>query len=375
MAIVYLDNAATTRPFKEGVEFAANFLQEDFYNPSALYSQGLKVKAGFEEARKGILRSFGGNFDLIFTSCGSESDNMAIKSFCRRGNAVTTLGEHSAVHNPFLELKQSGYDARFAKINKDGSVDVENLLSLIDKNTVFVSVVHVNNETGAINDINEIAKKVKEIAPRVIFHSDGVQAFLKIPFKPCDLIDLYSVSAHKINSIKGVGGIFKNKKLTTLKPLVLGGGQESGLRSGTENVFGVKTFEYAALKHFDSLNENFQKISDINDKFRSIIDRNIFDFISPKTSSPYIITLAAKNLKGEVLQHMMEGFGIIIGTGSACSSKHPVSRMLTSAGIEKSLAGGVVRVSFSAESTLDDAIFAAKKLNECGEQLKRTIEK
>lgn len=375
MATIYLDNAATTKPFKEAVAFAANFLDEDFYNPSALYSEGLKVKACVEDARKAVSRAFGGNFDVIFTACGSESDNMAIKSFCRRGNAVTTLGEHSAVNNAFLELKQNGYDARFAAINKDGSVNIDNLLSLVDKNTAFVSVVHVNNETGAINDINAIAKKVKEIAPRAVFHSDGVQAFLKIPFKPSEYIDLYSASAHKINAIKGVGAIFKNKKLNTLKPLIIGGGQEGGLRSGTENVFGIKTFEYAANRHFNALSTDLDKICDINAKFRAAIDKSIFEFISPEAGSPYIITLAAKNLKGEVLQHMMESYGVIIGTGSACSSKHPVSRMLLAAGIEKSVAGGVVRISFSSETNLSDALFAAEKLNECGATLKRTIEK
>lgn len=375
MAPIYLDNAATTKPFKEAVAFAANFLDEDFYNPSALYSQGLKVKASLEEARKEIARTFGSGFDVIFTACGSESDNMAIKSYCRRGNAVTTLGEHSAVNNAFSELKQSGYDARFAEINRDGSVNIESLLSLIDKNTVFVSVVHVNNETGAVNDINEIAKMVKAIAPRAVFHSDGVQAFLKIPFKPNEFVDLYSASAHKINAIKGVGAIFKNKKLNTLKPLIIGGGQESGLRSGTENVFGIKVFEYAAKKHFETLSGDYLKICDINAKFKNAIDKNVFEFISPESASPYIVTLAAKNLKGEVLQHMMENFDVIIGTGSACSSKHPVSRMLLAAGIEKNIAGGVVRISFSSETTEKDALFAAAKLNECAINLKRTIEK
>ena len=374
LSTIYLDNAATTKPFKEAVSFAANFLDEDFYNPSALYSQGLKVRASVEEARKAIARAFSNDFDVIFTACGSESDNMAIKSYCRRGNAVTTLGQHSAVNNAFLELKQSGYDARFAAINRDGSVNTESLLSLIDKNTVFVSVVHVNNETGAVNDINEIAKKVKQIAPRAVFHSDGVQAFLKIPFKPNEFIDLYSASAHKINAIKGVGAIFKNKKLTTLKPLIIGGGQENGLRSGTENVFGIKTFEYAANAHRASLSADYAKICDINVKFKNAIDKNVFEFISPETASPYIVTLAAKNLKGEVLQHMLEKFGVIIGTGSACSAKHPVSRMLIAAGIEKSVAGGVVRVSFSSQSTLGEALFAAEKLNECAKNLKRTIE-
>ena len=375
MAPIYLDNAATTKPFKEAVAFAANYLDEDFYNPSALYSQGLKVKARLEEARKEIVRTFGSGFDVIFTACGSESDNMAIKSYCRRGNAVTTLGEHSAVNNAFLELKQSGYDARFAEINRDGSVNIESLLSKIDKNTVFVSVVHVNNETGAVNDINEIAKRVKAIAPRAVFHSDGVQAFLKIPFKPNEFIDLYSASAHKINAIKGVGAIFKNKKLNTLKPLIIGGGQEGGLRSGTENVFGIKVFEYAAKKHFETLSDDYLKICDINANFKNAIDRNVFEFLSPESASPYIVTLAAKNLKGEVLQHMMEKFDVIIGTGSACSSKHPVSRMLLAAGIEKSVAGGVVRISFSSETTENDALFAAEKLNECAINLKRTIEK
>ena len=155
--MIYLDNAATTKPLKTAIE-QANFINEEIYfNPSSRYHGGILAASVVKTARENIAKCVGSDFDVIFTSCGSESDNTAIYSYCKRGNFVTTLGEHSAVYEPFIDLKNKGLDARFAKINKDGSVNEESLLSLVDENTVFVSVVHVNNETGAINDINKLS--------------------------------------------------------------------------------------------------------------------------------------------------------------------------------------------------------------------------
>lgn len=371
--IIYLDNAATTKPMPSALEKASKFNSEDYFNPSALYHGGLEVSKSLLQAKTAIQSYFSQNFDVIFTSCGSESDNMAIFSYCKRGNAITTLGEHSAVHNPFTYLKNNGYDARFASLNSDGSVNIKSLLSLIDKNTVFVSVVHVNNETGAINDINKIAKLVKEINPRIIFHSDGVQAFMKIPYKPSNDVDLYSISAHKINALKGVGAILKNKRVQNLKPLIYGGGQENNLRSGTENVFGIKVLEYAFLTHLKTLVEDYNNAMKLKERFISKLISENFTLISSENSSPYVICLSATGLKGEVIQHMLEQDGIIIGTGSACSSKHNHSRMLKEIGYSNSVLDGVIRISFSNETTLEEVDFAVNKLNEKVIKLKNTM--
>ena len=371
--ILYFDNAATTKPLISAIEKASIYNTEKFYNASALYHNGLEISKELANSRQVISHSISDDFDVIFTSCGTESDNTAIFSYCKRGNAVTTLGEHSAVHNAFTTLKNNGYDARFATLNNDGSVNINSLLSLIDKNTVFVSVVHVNNETGAVNDINKIAKLVKSINSRIVFHSDGVQAFMKIPYKLCDEIDLYSVSAHKINALKGVGALFKNKKIRNLKPYLIGGGQEGGLRSGTENVFGIKIFEYATKTHLETLKTDYSKALELKNEFINGLNLNRFTIISSETSSPYVICLSANGLKGEVLQHMLENDGVIIGTGSACSSKSPHSRMLKSIGYESSVLDGVIRISFSFETTINEVKTLTSLLNEKVEILLKTM--
>ncbi|MBR6737549.1 MAG: cysteine desulfurase [Clostridia bacterium] len=370
--VIYLDNAATTKPLNSAVKRAEQYLFADFYNPSAKYHGGITAKNAIKNARSLIEKQFGINYEVIFTSCGSESDNTAIFSYLKRGNAVTTLGEHSAVYEPFTHFKNNGYDARFASLNEDGSVNVENLLSLVDNNTVFVSVVHVNNETGAINDINDIAKRVKAKNPRVIFHSDGVQAFLKVPFKPNGLIDLYSISAHKVGGFKGVGALIKHKNVKNLKPLILGGGQENALRSGTENVYGIKTFEYA-VEERQCVLKNYENALELKNAFLNNINLSIFKVISSNNSSPYVISISALGLRGEVLQHMLEENGVIVGTGSACSSKHPHSRILTAIGYDKKVLDGVLRISFSPETTMQEVLTAVQLINEKALQLKKAI--
>ncbi len=371
--MIYLDNAATTKPDKNAID-SANFINEtEFFNPSAKYHGGLVSSGIISKAKESFSKIFGSNFELIFTACGTESDNTAIFSYTKRGNAVTTLGEHSAVFGCFDMLKKSGYDARFAKINKDGSVNVEDLLKQIDKNTTFVSVVHVNNETGAINDINYIAKKCKEINPRLVFHSDGVQAFGKINVKLSSYIDLYSLSAHKIGGLKGVGALIKNKNLKNLKPYIIGGGQENGLRSGTENVFGIKIFETVALDKFNNFESNFHHVSNLKSLFLNGIDKDIFTIISGENSSPYVISISARGLKGEVLQHKLETDGIYVGTGSACSSKNPFSRVLKEAGYNSDVLDGVIRISFNFDTSEKDVILAIEKINENANNLKKAM--
>ncbi len=373
--MIYLDNAATTKPLKSALLEAQNLNEEVYFNPSARYHGGILASNIVKNARQSIENCLGGNFDVIFTSCGSEADNTAIFSYCKRGNAVTTLGEHSAVFEPFLKLKNDGFNSRFAKINSDGSVNEESLLSLIDENTVFVSVVHVNNETGAINDINKLSMLCKKKNPRLIFHSDGVQAFGKIPLKLSSNIDLYSISAHKIGGIKGVGALAKNKKLKNLKPLILGGGQEFNLRSGTENVFGIKVFESATKEKFTDIIKNFENVKLLKKEFLSVIDKNLLKVISTDSCSPYVISMSAVGLKGEVLQHMLEGDGVIIGTGSACNSKKPHSRVLTEAGYPSNVLDGVIRISFSPYNTINEVVFSANQINKQVLKLTKAIKR
>ncbi len=372
--MIYLDNAATTKPLTAAIEYAEKFNEEEFFNPSALYSGGLKNRKEIQLAKEVLLNAIScGKHDVIFTSCGSESNNQAIFGMAKRGVAVTTLGEHSAVYKPFCELKNRGIGVEFAKLDKFGAVDVDDLLRLVSQpNVTFVSVMHVNNETGAINDINSIAKKVKTINKNIIFHSDGVQAFGKIPFRLSEDIDLYSVSAHKINALKGTGALFKKKNLT-LPPYIFGGGQEGGFRSGTENVFGIKVFEYATKEKYGQIRENYEKVQNLKDLFLSEVNKELFDIISGGNCSPYILSLSAKGVKGEVVLHMLEEYGIIIGNGSACSSKNRFSRVIDACGYKNN--DGIIRISFSPYLTEEEIKFAVEKLNEKTKNLQRIMNK
>lgn len=364
--MIYLDNAATTKTCADCLKRAEKFLLEDFYNPSALYAEGYAISKEIKSAATQILSTIAdeSKFSIVFTSCGTEADNQAIFSGGRRGNIVTTLGEHSAVYSAVTELKQRGLDVRFACLNEDGSVNVENLLSLIDEKTSLVSVIHVNNETGVVNNIQRISSEVKAKNKNTLFHSDGVQAFGKIPFKLPQSVDLYSISGHKIGAVKGIGALIKRKSLV-LKPLIYGGGQQNGLRSGTENVFGIKIFEYASVKKYANIKENYKKIFDLKCKFINLLDKSLFKVLSGENSSPYILTLGMSGVRGETVMHEVNDKGLIVGTGSACSSNENKrhSRVLTACGVSNEFLDGILRISFCVENTDEEIARAAEILN------------
>ncbi len=376
--MIYLDNAATTKPSESAFQKAMPFALQQFYNPSALYKEGYAMQSELKKARSVLLSKVADEnaFEWIFTSCGTEADNQAIFGFARRGNAVTSVGEHSAVSAAFVELKNRGVvQTRIAPLKKDGRVDVEKLLELIDEKTSFVSAMHVNNEVGAINDINAIAKAVKNKNPRVIFHSDGVQAYGKIPFRLSKDVDLYSVSAHKIGGLKGVGGLIKRKSLV-LPPYLIGGGQESGKRSGTENVFGIKQFAYAAEEKFATIKEDYARLKEYRETLWKGLDKEIFVRISAGEGTPYILSVSAVGLRGEVLLHMLNDKGLIVGTGSACSSnaKTRYSKVVLACGYDEKTADGVLRLSFSPQTTAEEIDSAITILNETAQELKRRMQ-
>ena len=364
--MIYLDNAATTKPNEESVRAAEKFILSEYYNPSALYAEGYNLHLEIKKARSNLLSLIADDekYSLIFTSGGTDADNQAIFCGGKRGNVVTTYGEHAAVFAAMSELKLRGTEVRFADLNADGSVNVEKLLSLVDGNTSLVSVIHVNNETGAINDVNSIAAQVKIKNGRTLFHSDGVQAFGKIPFKLSSHVDLYSVSAHKIGGIKGCGALIKRKQ-TIIKPYIYGGGQEAGLRSGTENVFAIKCFEHAAINKYRNLKSDYEKVCRLNKILISKLDNSLFKVLSSDKASPYIISVIADGLRGETVMHELNDRGLIIGTGSACSSnsKKRYSRVLLACGLKENMADGALRISFSAENTAQEIEEAAEIMN------------
>lgn len=370
--MIYLDNAATTVPDAGAVNAALKFLQPDLcLNPSALYRAGYAAHKEIENARNAILSLIASSlkYDLIFTGSGSEANNQVVFSGVTRGNFVTTAGEHAAIYNCAKELERRGIEVRYAPLRADGSVNKTELLRLVDKNTSLVSVIHVNNETGAVNDIVGLATAIKGAFPQALFHSDGVQAFGKIPFKLTGNIDFYTISAHKIGGVRGVAGLIR-KKGVKLSPYIWGGGQENGLRSGTENTFAIKQFEYAAIHKFSTIQEDFDRIRIYNDMMRQNLNKDLFEILSGEGASPYILSVTAKGLRGEVLLHMLDDAGVMVGTGSACSSKQRYSRVISACGLNPTQSEGVLRISFGSITTQEEVETAIEILNKCAAELR-----
>lgn len=363
--MIYLDNAGTTKVIGEIAELYKYYLTEEYYNPSAPYHQALILSKAIAEAKEKILRLIKGNGSIIFTSSGSESDNLALFGTKKPNGSriIVSNSEHPAVFNTALELKQRGYDVVFTEVDNFGRVNIEQFEKNMTENTYLVSIMHVNNETGAINDIKRLCEIAKRINPKVIFHSDGVQAVGKIKVSVSDLgVDLYSFSGHKIHAPKGVGGLFVKSGIN-LKPMIFGGGQENNVRSSTENVAGIMCLTKALELAIANIEENFQKVSELRDIIKRSTDNEKIIAISNDDCSPYILCLALKNIRGEVMLHSLEKHGVLIGTGSACSSKKSHKRLPSILKLSSEYAEGIIRLSFCRFNTKDDIEYFINKIN------------
>lgn len=358
--MIYLDNAATTALDEKCLDIIREYNVERFYNPSALYRKAMESANAIKQARNSIAKSLGvKGEEIIFTASGSEADNIALLCSVRAKSGKVIIGssEHSAVYNTALELKVRGYDVVFAPCDKYGRTDVGQLEKLIDNTVVLVSVMHVCNETGALNDLSAISKIIKAKAPRAIFHSDGVQAYGKVSVNLKSLgVDLYSISGHKIHAPKGIGALYCRSGLY-LRTFVFGGGQENNVRSATENLPSIVAFGYLAEKILPSLNDNYKKTTELRDYLYQKLTDN-FENVKINTdllhSSPYVFSFALNSARGEVLVHCLEDRGIIVGTGSACNSQKSTKRIPAALGIEGDYAQGMLRVSFNENNTKDD---------------------
>lgn len=358
--MIYLDNAATTALDEKCLDIIREYNVERFYNPSALYRKAMESANAIKQARNSIAKSLGvKGEEIIFTASGSEADNIALLCSVRAKSGKVIIGssEHSAVYNTALELKVRGYDVVFAPCDKYGRTDIRQLEKLIDNTVVLVSVMHVCNETGALNDLSAISKIIKAKAPRAIFHSDGVQAYGKIPVNLKSLgVDLYSISGHKIHAPKGIGALYCRSGLY-LRTFVFGGGQENNVRSATENLPSIVAFGYLAEKNLPSLTDNYKKTTELRDYLYQKLTDN-FENVKINTdllhSSPYVFSFALNSARGEVLVHCLEDRGIIVGTGSACNSQKSTKRIPAALGIEGDYAQGMLRVSFNENNTKDD---------------------
>ena len=372
--LIYLDNAATTRIYPEVADLIAEESKNDFFNPSALYKPSVALSVKIKNARESIKSALhAGDGELYFTSGGSEGDNTAL--FCTRkpkgSRIIVGLGEHDAIINGAAQLAQQGYDVVYAPINADGSVNVEEFKNLLTPNVALVSIMHVSNETGAINDIARLCKLTKKIAPNAVFHSDGVQAFGKIKINLRALgVDLYTISAHKIHGPKGIGALYV-KKGTPIKPLIYGGGQEKGFRSGTENAPSILGFAKAVEICMENFDSDFAKKAafkaQLKEKLLSEID-DVQIISGDENFAPNILTVAFKDVRGEVLLHDIEDDGILVGIGSACSSHHE-SRFKSLLGLDENHKDGIIRFSISYENDENDIDFIVGRIKSSLEKL------
>lgn len=363
--MIYFDNASTTKPCEKSVRYLNEYLTDKFFNASSIYKQGIENKNQINNCKKIITKTLGVEFkdNVIFTGSATEANNLAINGSIKKNfkKLIFSEGEHPSVYNTALDLKNKGYNVEFIKLTKDGEVDVEDFKNKLSSDTNFISIMHVNNETGAINNLDKLIEIKNKICPNAIFHSDGVQAFGKIKFTLNSDIDFYTISAHKIHGPKGVGALYvKNKN--KLNPIIFGGGQEYNLRSGTENVAGIMGFK-GAIEDI-SYNTSASEIK----KF--IIDNlNKIFTVNGLNTSPYILSLSYKGINGETLVHMLESEDILISRGSACSGSKVGNRILTAMGLDKESVVGSIRLSFSRYNTIDEAKIVVEKLNEFANRL------
>lgn len=371
----YLDNSSTTKQFDEVTETVAELCRTVFGNPSSLHGIGMDAEKVIKSAKSTVLQSIGAEAgdDFIFTSGGTEANNLAILGYVRpklsrNPHIVTTKIEHPSVLEVFKTLKEEGAVCSYVGVDKNGIIDLDELSSVLTERTEFLSVMLVNNEVGSIQPIDKIVKIAKVKNPRIKIHADAVQAFCKIPINVKKSgIDMLSVSGHKIHGPKGIGGLFV-KKGVTLKPFMYGGHQQKNLRSGTENPPAIGGFEKAIKINTEDFSRKTEKIAKLKKMLISelaTIDRVEFNSGIGECFAPNIVNASFVGLRSETLLHALEAEGVYVSTGSACSSNHPeLSHVLLAMGHDKKRIDSAIRLSMSlctSEQEVKKAINAIKK--------------
>lgn len=368
--MIYFDNASTTQISKASLDSYISS-SEMFYNPSSLYALAGKVKNEIENARKFFINKLKGKpkSTFIFTGSATESNNAVLNAHITRKDKkyIFSAGEHSSIYETAKHYKEQGYNVVFVPLLQNGKVDEALLYKEIDQTTALVSIIFVSNETGAINNIKDITKKVKSINPNIIVHTDGVQAVGKVDINLKELdVDYFTMSAHKINGPKGIGGLYVANP-NKFKPFILGGGQENGMRSGTENLPQIVAFKTA-----------FQQveIKDYSQHKQAILNNlNLTDYILVSDSECVnnIISICFKGVRGETILHILEEKGFLIGTGSACNSKAGHNRVLSGI-VSNDYIEGAIRISFD-NVTIEDCSNLAKALTDAVKTYRERIKK
>lgn len=378
--MIYLDNSATTRAFDEAAQAALSCMRETYFNPSSAYAPAVALERRINEARAHFASLFGHpDGDVIFTSGGTESNNMSVFGAPPVGRGkkriVTSTAEHASVYEACRLLEEAGgAETVYLATDKTGAVDMDALSATLTPNTSFVSLMHVNNETGAVTNIYEAYARIRRLAPQAAFHVDGVQAFCKQPFAPLPC-DLYAVSGHKFHAPKGIGALYIRRGLK-FSGTQIGGGQERGFRSGTLNAPGILGMEAAAAIYQRNQSEFVQTMRACKLRLCENLLRSLPDVIvngpAPAVGAPHILNLSFLGVRGEVLLHSLEQVGIYVSTGSACSAKKKgKSRVLASLGASEGRQESAVRFSFCPMNTLSEMDEAATAIAEQVQKLRR----
>ena len=380
---VYLDNAASTRVSKPVIELMNKAMDEDYANPSAKHLKGMEAEKYLKEAAEKIAKTMKvSEKELVFTSGGTESNNMALIGVAmarqRYGkHIISTAIEHSAVHQVLVHLADLGFEYSILKVDEKGQISLEELKSLLRADTILVSVMYVNNEIGAVQDIKAIANIVHGYNKDIYMHTDAIQAYGKFKIFPKkEGIDLLSVSAHKLHGPKGSGFLYIDERVN-IKPIIYGGGQQRGLRSGTLNIPGIAGLGEAAKEAYENFDKEVEYIYSLRDylidEITKLNDEGI-KLNSGKGSkfAPHVLSISISGVRAEVLLHAMEERGVYIASGSACSSNHPgLSGTLKGIGLKEEFLSSTVRVSFSKYNNKEELDFFLANLKELILQLRR----
>ena len=381
----YLDNSATTRCSDRACQLMVDLLTKDYGNPSSLHMKGIEAERFVETAKKKIAKTLRvSEKEIIFTSGGTESNNLAIIGAAmanrRAGNhIITTSIEHASVENPMEFLKEQGFEITYLSVDENGIISLEELEEAVTEQTILVSMMQVNNEIGAIEPVAEAAELIKKKNPATLIHVDAIQSYGKMYIYPKKLgIDMLSVSGHKIHGPKGSGFLWVKEK-TKLKPLILGGGQQKGMRSGTENVPAIAGLGEAAEEIYENLDEKRAHLYGLKQRFIDGIEKLEGTHVNGKTgedSAPHIVSVSFEGIRSEVLLHSLEDRGIYVSSGSACSSnnhagKQKGSKTLRNIHLKENLLDSTLRFSFSVHTTEEEIDYALEVLGEMLPVLKK----
>lgn len=378
MTLIYFDHSATTPPHPEVIETVRRTMESYYGNPSSLHRKGLEAEQVLKNARSVAAQFLGCKpSEIVFTSGGTESNNTAIKGVAlqyrsRGKHILTTQVEHPAVYDVCRQLEEWGFSVTYLPVDGDGRVRLEDVQQALRPDTILVSIMHVNNELGTIQPVAEIGKWLKQF-PKVVFHVDAVQGVGKVPLSLQEAgIDLLSVSAHKFYGPRGVGILYKREGLI-LQPLLMGGGQEAGVRSGTENLPGIAGMA-KAIRLMQQLGtaEN-ERLAGLRDRLRAGIAQIEGCVINTPVhgAAPHILNFSVPGVKAEVLVHALEERGFLLSTKSACSSKaDEPSRVLTAMGLDRERAVASLRISLGRENTAEQVEAFLEALRDCVAQLR-----